>query len=155
MTVLSRLCGRRGDKWTEPRWVAGGLYWTQNDNGSYSVLKILDVSPNGVQVCLYSDQWRTPPTEVNERLLHIVSANKSPHETLGIGHAALSNRSFEAWKATFFQARGQSQTLTQMGGSVIFAHAPQAASEISWSDPSPDEPGGSERGHPLAVTGVS
>ena len=86
-----------------PKLVEGGLYYTKNDNGSYSVMKILKLDDGGVHLRLYSNQFRTPPRNVDESKLYMVGVDRKPNETLGMGHAPISKRSFEQWKATFFQ----------------------------------------------------
>jgi hypothetical protein len=100
MSILGFLlgCSQSGSKLAE-----GGLYYTQNKNGSYSVLKILKLDDGGVHVRLYSNQFSTPPTKVDESALYMVGVDRKPNETLGMGHAPIAKRSFEGWKAVFFQ----------------------------------------------------
>ena len=100
MSLLSFLfgCSQSGSKRVE-----GGLYYTQNENGSYSVLKILKLDDGGVHVRLYSNQFPTPPAKVDESTLYMAGVDRKPTETLGMGHAPISKRSFEGWKAVFFQ----------------------------------------------------
>jgi hypothetical protein len=83
--------------------VGGGLYYTRNENGSYSVLKILKLDDGGVHVRLYSNQFPKPPAKVDESTLYMVGVDRKPNETLGMGHAPISKRSFAGWKAVFFQ----------------------------------------------------
>lgn len=83
--------------------VEGGLYFNKNEAGSYSVLKILKIDEMGVHVRLYSNQFSAPPTNVDESTLYMVGVDHKPNEILGMGHAPLSKKSFEGWKATFFQ----------------------------------------------------
>ena len=68
--------------------VGGGLYYTQNDNDSYSVIKILKLDDGGVHVRLYSNQFSTPPAKVDESTLYTVGVDREPNETLGIGAPA-------------------------------------------------------------------
>jgi hypothetical protein len=100
MGLLSSLlgCSQPG-----PKLVEGGLYYTQNDNGSYSIMKILKLDDGGVHVRLYSNQFPTPPTKVDESTLYLVGVDRKPNETLGMGHAPISKRSFAGWKAVFLQ----------------------------------------------------
>jgi hypothetical protein len=100
MGLLSFLlgCSQSGSKLVE-----GGLYYAQNDNGSYSVMKILKLDDAGVHVRLYSNQFPTPPAKVDESTLYMVGVDRKPNETLGMGHAPISKRSFTGWKAVFFQ----------------------------------------------------
>ena len=83
--------------------VEGGLYYIKNENGSYSVLKILKLDEQGVHVRLYSNQYSKQPVKVDETSLYMAGVDRKPSETLGMGHAPLSKKSFEGWKATFFQ----------------------------------------------------
>ena len=81
----------------------GGLYYTQNEDGSCSVLKILKLDDSGVHVRLYSNAFTAPPANVDESTLYIAGINRKPNENLGMGHAPISKRSFEQWKAVYFQ----------------------------------------------------
>ncbi len=98
MSILSFLtgCSRSGP-------VEGGLYYIQNENSAYSVLKVLKVDDGGVHVRLYSNQFSMPPAKIDESTLYLAGINAKPNESLGMGHAPLSKRTFEAWHATFFQ----------------------------------------------------
>ena len=98
MGLLSILFGCSRSKLSE-----GGLYYTPTENGAYSVLKILKLDEQGVHVRLYSNQFSTPPNKVDESTLFMAGVDRKPNETLGMGHAPLSKKSFEGWKATFFQ----------------------------------------------------
>ena len=98
MSLLSILFGCSRSKLVE-----GGLYYTQNENASYSVLKILKLDDQGVHVRLYSNQFSSPPTKVDESALYMAGVDHKPNETLGMGHVPLSKKSFAGWKATFFQ----------------------------------------------------
>lgn len=85
------------------RLIEGGLYYTQNENGSYSVLKILRLDDGGVHVRLYSNQFSTPPTKVDESTLYMGGVDRKPDESLGMGHLPISRQSFQGWRAVFFQ----------------------------------------------------
>jgi hypothetical protein len=98
MSLLSILFGCSHSKLAE-----GGLYYLQNENGSCSVLKVLKLDDQGVHVRRYSNQFPSPPTGVDESTLYMVGVDHKPNETVGMGHAPLSRKSFQAWKATFFQ----------------------------------------------------
>jgi hypothetical protein len=100
MSLLSFLLGCSK---SESQLVEGGLYYTQNENGSFSVLKILKLDKGGVHVRLYSNQFPEPPIKVDESVLYMAGVERKPNETLGMGHAPISKRSFEGWKAMFFQ----------------------------------------------------
>jgi len=81
----------------------GGLYAFKNDNGSYSVLKLLKVEGSGVHVKVYSNQFDSPPTQVDESKLYLAGLNHKPDETLGVADVPLSGESFQNYKATFVQ----------------------------------------------------
>jgi hypothetical protein len=83
--------------------VEGGFYSLQNENGSYSVLKVLKVDDGGVHVRVYSNQFPSQPAKIDENSLYMAGADHKPNETLGMGHAPLSKKSFEAWQTTFVQ----------------------------------------------------
>lgn len=83
--------------------VEGGLYYTRNENDSYSVFKILKVDDGGLHVRLYSNQFSTPPSQVDESTLCMAGIDREPSETLGMGHAPISNQSFAGWNAVFLQ----------------------------------------------------
>ena len=92
--VMLTACGGRIEKPAE-----GGLYSISNENGSYSVLKVLKVDDKGVHVRVYSNQFAERPTAVDERTLYMVGKNRKPDETLGVSHTALSHSSFAGWGA--------------------------------------------------------
>jgi len=81
----------------------GGLYAFKNDNGSYSVMKLLKVESDGVHVKVYSNQFDSPPTQVDESKLYLAGLNHKPNETLGLEDAPMSAQSFQNYKATFVQ----------------------------------------------------
>jgi len=105
MSLFAFLFGRSRSELVE-----GGLYYTRNDNGSYSVLKILKLDEQGVHIRLYSNQFPTPPARLDESVLLMAGVNRKPNETLGMGHAPISRKSFQGWRATFFQ---QSKVTTE------------------------------------------
>src|SRR5258707_11592347 len=57
---------------SRPELVEGGLYHTRNENGSFSVLKILKLDEQGVHVRLYSNRFSTQPAELDESTLYMV-----------------------------------------------------------------------------------
>jgi len=81
----------------------GGIYSFKNDNGTYSVLKILKVESAGVHVKIYSDQFDTPPTNVDESKLIIVGTDHKPNQTLGLADAPIKGEAFANYHATFIQ----------------------------------------------------
>ena len=85
----------------QERLVEGGLYSTRNDSGSYSVLKILKLDPQGVHVRIYSNQFADHPSKLDESKLYMAGVDRKPNESLGMGHAPISRRSFASWGARF------------------------------------------------------
>ena len=85
------------------RFVEGGIYCTPAEQGGYSVLKILKIDDQGVHVRLYSNRFATPPRKIDESTLYIAGMGRKPNEPLGMGHAPISKKSFDGWKATFVQ----------------------------------------------------
>lgn len=81
----------------------GGLYAFKTDNGSYSVLKLLKVERDGVHVKVYSNQFDSPPTQVDESKLYLAGLNHKPDETLGVADVPLTGESFQNYKATYIQ----------------------------------------------------
>jgi hypothetical protein len=83
--------------------VEGGLYYTPGEKGGYSVLKILKLDDGGVHVRLYSNKLAEPPTKIDESTLYMAGMNRKPEESLGMGHAPISKKSFAGWNAKFVQ----------------------------------------------------
>ena len=81
----------------------GGIYSFKNDNGTCSVLKILKVEGGGLHIRIYSNQFDSPPTQVDESTLHIAGLNHKPDEILGQADLPLLKKSFDNYKATFVQ----------------------------------------------------
>jgi|GEM_PF-1173688 len=81
----------------------GGLYYFKNDNGTYSVLKILKSEGGGVHVKIYSNQFDSPPTQVDESKLYVAGVDHKANETLGAADLPLKPDAFANYKATFFQ----------------------------------------------------
>lgn len=83
--------------------IEGGLYATPSENGGYSVLKILNLDDGGVHLRLYSNSFGELPKKIDESALYMAGMNRKPHETLGMGHAPISNKSFAGWNAVLIQ----------------------------------------------------
>lgn len=86
-----------------PKVVEGGLYSMLAEQGGYSVFKVLKRDEGGVHVRLYSNRFSEPPQKIDESTLYLAGMKRKPGETLGMGHAPVSNQSFAGWKATFVQ----------------------------------------------------
>ncbi|WP_282089769.1 hypothetical protein [Aquimarina algiphila] len=63
--------------------VVGGLYITQNDNGFYSVSKILALDEFAAHIRMYSDEFKTKPNDLNSADLNFL-----------IGHAPMAKEGF-------------------------------------------------------------
>jgi hypothetical protein len=87
----------------QERLIEGGLYSTRNENGSYSVLKVLRLDPQGVHVRMYSNQFAQHPSKLDESTLYMVGMDRKPNESLGMGHAPISRASFASWGARFIK----------------------------------------------------
>jgi hypothetical protein len=86
-------------------WVEGGLYSVPSENGSFSVLKILKLDEEGVHLRLYSNQFPSRPKDVDESKLYMAGMkNTRPDESLGMGHAPISRKTFSNWGAEFIKA---------------------------------------------------
>lgn len=83
--------------------VEGGLYATRAENGTYSVLKILKLDPQGVHARLYSNQFPEFPTKLDESLLYMAGMERKPSESMGMGHVPISRHSFASWGARFIK----------------------------------------------------
>jgi hypothetical protein len=81
----------------------GGIYGFKNANGAYSVLKILKVESGGLHIRVYSNQFDSPPTKVDESTLYMAGRNPKPNEILSEPDTALLKKSFDNYKATFVQ----------------------------------------------------
>jgi len=81
----------------------GSLYYITNENGTYSVLKILKTDDKGVHIRLYSNQYASPPSKIDESALYMAGVDHKPNEGMGMGHLPLSKASFASWHATFLQ----------------------------------------------------
>jgi hypothetical protein len=85
------------------RLVEGGLYYTPGESGGYSVLKILKLDDGGVHVRLYSNHFSEPPVKIDESTLYMAGMKRKPGESMGMGHAPISKKSFAGWHALFVQ----------------------------------------------------
>lgn len=88
---------------SRPDWVEGGLYYTRQKDGSYSVFKLLKIDDGGFHVRLYSNQFPDPPRKVEESKLFMAGMDRKPNERLGMGHCPVSKNSFLGWGAIFIQ----------------------------------------------------
>jgi hypothetical protein len=85
------------------RLVEGGLYSTRGAKGSYTVVKILKLDPLGVHVRMYSNQFSEHPSKLDETTLYMAGMDRKPNESLGMGHAPISQKSFATWGAKFIK----------------------------------------------------
>jgi hypothetical protein len=99
LTYFCLLVGACGKEYL----VEGGLYSTPDENGGYSVIKILKLDPQGVHVRMYSNQFPEHPATLDESKLYMAGMDRKPDEPLGMGHAPISRRSFATWNARFIK----------------------------------------------------
>jgi hypothetical protein len=88
---------------SSPSLIEGGLYSTQNEEGTFSIVKVLKLDDGGVHVRVYSDMFAARPTTLDESTLYMVGVKRGPSEGLGIGHLPLSKSSFAGWRPTFIK----------------------------------------------------
>jgi hypothetical protein len=81
----------------------GGIYSVRNEDGTYSVFKILKLDEGGVHIRQYSNFWPAPPTSVDESTFFICGREREREEKLGMYHLPISKKSFAGWDATFVQ----------------------------------------------------
>jgi hypothetical protein len=86
-----------------PPFKGGGLYYVRDDDGRFSILKILKADDSGVHIRQYSNTWPAPPLSVDESKLCVVGMDRDPAEKLGAGHLPISKKSFAKWNAKFVQ----------------------------------------------------
>ena len=76
-------CGNKDAKNTENGLVVGGMYTSQNEDGSYGITKILALDEFAVHVRMYSNKFDTKPKDVNSKDLNSF-----------IGHAPMAKEGF-------------------------------------------------------------
>ena len=81
----------------QEEWVEGGLYGTRNEDGSYAIVKILDLDDDGVHIRAYSNKFDSEPTAVDETTRYLAGMDHGPDEQLSMGHLPLLKASFAAW----------------------------------------------------------
>jgi hypothetical protein len=72
----------------------GGLYAIKDEDGSYSVSKILKLDDEVVHVRMYSNRFDALPTDLDPTSLYMAGLDKKPEERLGIGHAPMARAGF-------------------------------------------------------------
>ena len=105
LTLCSMLlgCSRSGGGGSSGSLKEGGIYSFKNDNGTYSVLKILKLESAGLHIRVYSNQFDSPPTQVDESTLYMAGIDHKANETLGLADAPMLNERFADYKAAFVQ----------------------------------------------------
>ncbi len=101
--LLSLLVGCSGSGGSSTTLKEGGIYSFKNDNGAYSVLKILKVEGEGLHIRIYSNQFDAPPTQVDERTLTVAGMDHKPNEILGQADLPILKERFDNYKAAFVQ----------------------------------------------------
>jgi hypothetical protein len=103
LTLCSMLVGCSGSAGGSSAWKEGGIYSFKNENGAYSVLKILKIESAGLHIRVYSNQFDSPPTQVDETTLYMAGLNHKPNEILGQADLPILKQAFDNYKATFVQ----------------------------------------------------
>ena len=83
LTFAFVACGKKDAKNTENGLVVGGLYTSQDKDGSYGVTKIVALDETTVHVRMYSNTFETKPKDVNSKDLQSF-----------IGHAPMAKEGF-------------------------------------------------------------
>ena len=81
--IMSTSCSNSSSTAESNELVVGGLYVSQNEEGTFQVSKILALDNYAVHVRLYSDEFQTQPTDINSADLSFL-----------IGHAPLAKEGF-------------------------------------------------------------
>jgi len=76
-------CSNTGAENKAEELVVGGLYISQNEDGSYGVSKVLALDDFAVHIRMYSDEFETKPTDLNSADLDFF-----------IGHAPMAKEGF-------------------------------------------------------------
>ncbi len=84
-------------------WQEGGLYSTPNEDGTYAVLKILQLDPEGVHLRLYGQALAERPTDVQIEALELCCPDQGPETDLGIGHLPIARSSFATWDLQYLK----------------------------------------------------
>lgn len=87
-------------------WLAieGGLYYTPDENGGYSIIKILKIDNDGYHIRLFSNNFMIPPKLIDEKSLFMAGMwDRKPGESMGMGHLPLSRATFIEWNPVFIQ----------------------------------------------------
>lgn len=83
--------------------VDGALYATQDDDGRFSVIKVLRVDDGGVHIRQYSNSFHTPPVVLDSSTLFMAGLHREPGIKLGLGHTPVSHETFATWKLIFLK----------------------------------------------------
>jgi len=83
LAFISTACGTKDATKTEDGLVVGGLYTSQNKDGSYGITKIIALDEFAVHVRMYSNTFDTKPNDVNSKDLNSF-----------IGHAPMAKEGF-------------------------------------------------------------
>lgn len=81
----------------------GGLYADRDEDGTYSIMKILKLEDGGVHVRVYSNRYKEIPFQIDDQTLYLAGINHKPEEKLGMGHLPLSVESFKRMKVIYLK----------------------------------------------------
>jgi hypothetical protein len=79
----------------------GALFASRDEDGMYSVYKVLAVDVVGIHVRIYSNRFSSRPSALNEPTLELKSIDSFEHP--GIGHLPLSREAYWRMNHAFIQ----------------------------------------------------
>ena len=79
----------------------GALFASPNEDGTYSVFKVLAVDAVGIHIRIYGNRFPSLPTSLNEAELELKSMHESEHP--GIGHLPLSRKAYWRMQQIFLR----------------------------------------------------
>jgi hypothetical protein len=104
--VILVLFRRRGP--VDQPLTAGGVYSTNNGDGSFGVVKVLVEDPSTVHLRLYQNRFTQRPESVDPATLNLGSTDDEDGG-LGIGHLPLARRDFLGWRPVLLMKQSVSE----------------------------------------------
>lgn len=77
---------------SSPEIVVGGLYYSQNNEGTFSVMKVLAVDDMSVHIRSYANKFTAKPADVDPAVLTLGGLNDPAG--IGIGHFPIAKEGF-------------------------------------------------------------
>ncbi|HEY7053019.1 MAG TPA: hypothetical protein VH496_12935 [Mycobacterium sp.] len=103
--VLSTVDALLWSRWTRRSipWQRGALYRLANEDGSFAIVKVLEVDDVGVHIRRYSNRFERAPERIDESTLSMKAFDEQGEDDFGIGHLPVSAETFSRWGAEFVQ----------------------------------------------------